>query len=125
MLCSPQVYDAFGFPYEAELAKKFAGVFYHVHNEKVHFVPRVARLPGLRLLEVTNDPKTPGALCDLDRIFAATGSANLMLRGTADEVRTSIDRLKERNVFLQVSCRDRAEAEDIIALVRDRSRPLV
>jgi hypothetical protein len=125
MLCSPRVYDAFGFPYEAELAKKFAGVFYHVHNEKVHFVPRVARLPGLRLLEVTNDPKTPGALCDLDRIFAATGSANLMLRGTADEVRTSIDRLKERNVFLQVSCRDRAEAEDIIALVRDRSRPLV
>jgi hypothetical protein len=125
MLCSPQVYEEFGFPYEVELAKEFVGVFYHVHNEKVHFVPQVAQLPGLRLLEVTNDPKTPGALDDLDRIFAATSSANLMLRGTADEVRASIDRLTERNVFLQVSCRDRTEAQDIIAFVRDRSRPLV
>jgi hypothetical protein len=124
MLCSPEVYDEFGFPYEAELAKKYRGVFYHVHNEKLHFVPRVAQLPGMTMLEVSNDPKTPGALDDLDRIFAATGSANLMLRGTADEVRASIDRLKERNVFLQVSCRDRAEAKDIIALVRDRSKPL-
>ncbi len=123
MLCSPKIYDEFGFPYEAELAKKYGGVFYHVHNEKMHFVPRVAQLPGIRLLEVTNDPGTPGALDDLDRIFSATGLVNLMLHGTADQVRTSIDQLRERNVFLQVSCRDRAEAEDIVAFVRDRSRP--
>jgi len=123
MLCSPKIYDEFGFPYEAELAKKFGGVFYHVHNEKLHFVPRVAQLPGILLLEVTNDPGTPEALDDLDRIFSATGSVNLMLRGTADQVRSSIDQLKERNVFLQVSCRDRADAQDIVAFVRDRSRP--
>jgi hypothetical protein len=124
MLCSPKVYDEFGFPYEAEIANEFGGVFYHVHNEKLHFVPRVAELPRMALLEVSNDPKTPTALDDLDRVFAATGPANLMLHGTADEVRRSIDRLKERNVFLQVSCRDRAEAQDLIAFVRDRSKPL-
>jgi hypothetical protein len=124
MLCSPEVYEEFGFPYEAKLAEKYDGVFYHVHNEKLHFVPRVSQLQGMKLLEVSNDPQAPGALDDLGRIFAATGSANLMLRGTADEVRASINRLKERNVFLQVSCRDRTEARDIIAFVRDRSRPL-
>jgi hypothetical protein len=124
MLCSPEVYDRFGFPYEAELAKRYGGVFYHVHNERLHFVPRVSQLKGMKMLEVSNDPKTPGALDDLDRIFGATGSANLMLHGTADEVRASIDRLKERNVFLQVSCRDRSEAKDIVAFVRDRSKPL-
>ncbi len=124
VLCSPEIYDKFGYPYETELAKKYRGVLYHVHNEKLHFVPRVAQLPGMTMLEVSNDPKTPGALDDLDRVFSATGSANLMLRGTADQVRASIDRLKERNVFLQVSCRDRAEAKDIIAFVRDKSKPL-
>ena len=124
MLCSPQVYEGFGFPYEAEIAKKYGGVFYHVHNEKLHFVPRVAQLPGMTLLEVSNDPKTPAALEDLDRIFAATGSANLMLHGTADQARARIDQLKERNVFLQVTCRDLAEAQDIIAFMRDRSKSL-
>lgn len=123
MLCSPAIYEEFGFPYEAALAGKYGGLFYHVHNEKMHFVPRVAGLPGLRLLEVTNDPGTPASLDDLERIFAATGSANLMLHGTSDQVRRSIGRLGERNVFLQVSCEDREDAADIIALVRDRSKP--
>jgi len=125
MLCSPKIYDEFGFPYEAELVKKYGGVFYHVHNEKLHFVPRVAQLPRMSLLEVSNDPRTPGALADLDRIFAATGSVNLMLYGTGDQVRASIDQLKKRNVFLHVSCRDLKEAQDIVAFVRDRSKPYV
>ncbi|MDD8014670.1 MAG: hypothetical protein PHX45_03180 [Acidobacteriota bacterium] len=124
MLCSPEVYEEFGFPYEAGMAKKYSGVFYHVHNEKMHSVPRIAGLPGMTLLEVTNDPKAPDALEDLDRVFASTGKANLLLRGTAGQVRASIDRLKERNVYLLAGCGDAAEARDIVAFVRDRSKPL-
>ncbi len=70
MLCSPAIYDAFGFPYEQQLVADYAGVLYHVHNEKLHFVPRVAQLPHLALLEVTNDPKRPPALEDLPRVLA-------------------------------------------------------
>lgn len=124
MLCSPEIYEEFGFPYEAEIAKKYGGVFYHVHNEKMHSVPRIARLPGMTLLEVTNDPKAPNALEDLDRIFVSTGKANLLLRGTAGQVRASIAGLKERNVYLLASCGDLKEAEDIVAFVRDKSKPL-
>jgi hypothetical protein len=97
-------------------------VFYHVHNEKMHFVPKLAQLPGMTLLEVSNDPKIPGTLENLDQIFAATGSANLMLHGTSDEVRSCIDQLKARNVFLQVTCQDRKDAQDIIGLVRSYSK---
>lgn len=121
LLCSPEIYDEFAFPYEVELVKKYSGVFYHVHNEKMHFIPKLAQLPGLKLLEVSNDPRTPGTLEDLDRIFAATGSANLMLHGSSDQVRSNIDQLKARNVFLQVTCHDRKDAEDIIGLVRKHS----
>ena len=121
LLCSPEIYDEFAFPYESELVEKFCGVYYHVHNEKMHFIPQLAQLPGMTLLEVSNDPRTPGTLEDLDRIFAATGSANLMLHGTSDQVRSCIDQLKERNVFLQVTCQDRNDAEDVIAFVRRHS----
>jgi hypothetical protein len=122
LLCSPEIYDEFAFPYEAELIEKYSGVYYHVHNEKMHFIPKLAQLPGMTLLEVSNDPKMPGTLEELERIFAATGSANLMLHGTSDQVRSNIDRLKDRNVFLQVTCQDRKDAEDIIGFVRRHSR---
>ncbi|MCI0496519.1 hypothetical protein L0Z72_16065 [candidate division KSB1 bacterium] len=121
LLCSPEIYNEFAFPYEAGLVQKFAGVFYHVHNEKMHFVPKLTQLPGLKLLEVSNDPKTISTLEDLDRIFAATGSVNLMLHGTSDQVRSNIEQLKERNIFLQVTCQDQKDAEDVIALVRTNS----
>jgi hypothetical protein len=124
MLCSPRVYEEFGFPYESCLVDGYQAVFYHVHNEKLHYVPRLAQLPHLALLEVTDDPKTAPCIEDLPRILTATGSVNLMLHATSDQVRRHLGELQERNVFLLVNCQDRADAEDIVALTRDRSKPL-
>lgn len=124
MLCSPRVYAEFGFPYESQLVAGYQAVLYHVHNERLHFVPRLAELPHLALLEVTDDPRSVHCIEDLPRILGATGSANLMLRATSDQVRQHIDELGERNVFLLVSCQDRADAEEILAFTRDRSKPL-
>jgi hypothetical protein len=124
MLCSPRVYEEFGFPYESRLVEGYEAVLYHVHNEKLHYVPRLATLPRLALLEVTDDPKTPPCIEDLPRILDATGSANLMLHATSDQVRQHLDELRDRNVYLVVSCQDRADAEEIVAFTRDRSKPL-
>jgi hypothetical protein len=128
MLCSPKIYETYGYPYERQLTESYAGALFHVHNQKLHFARKVADLPNLKLLEVTNDPKTPPALEDLERVLAATGSAtggaNLMLYGTSDQVRTHIEELESRNVFLDVTCSDRSDAEDIVAFVRAHSRPL-
>jgi hypothetical protein len=124
MLCSPRVYEEFGFPYESRLVEGYRAVLYHVHNEKLHYVPRLAELPGLALLEVTDDPRTTPCIENMPRILSATGSANLMLRATSDQIRQHVGDLAERNAFLQVSCEDRADAEDLVAFVRDRSKPL-
>ena len=124
MLCSPQVYDEFGYPYELEAFAGYRQILYHVHNEKMHFVPKLSTLPGLALLEISTDPKTPQPLDDLPRIFAATGSARLQLRAPSDLVRARIGELGQRNVFIEARCRDRQDAADLIALVRDRSKPL-
>jgi len=124
MLCSSEVYEEFGFPYERMLAERYGCVLYHVHNEKMHYVPRLAQLPGLAMLEVSNDPKTPATIEDLPRVLGSTGTANLMLHVTSEELLAHIDELAERNVYFDVTCNDRKDAEDIIAFVRDRSKPL-
>lgn len=124
MLCSPQVYREFGFPHDSRLVAGYENVLCHVHNEKLHYVPDLAKLPGLTMLEITPDPKTVPPMEDLTRILAATGSVNLMLPASSENLRKHIDELQDRNVHLLVGCRDRADAEDIIAFVRDRSKPL-
>ena len=124
MLCSPEVYAEFGFPYERETFAGYRQVLYHVHNEKLHFVPELCRHPNLALLEVTRDPKTPPAIEDLPRICAATASASLSLVATSDQIRAHIGELAGRNVFLEARCADRGDARDVIALVRSRSKPL-
>jgi hypothetical protein len=124
MLCSSDIYKEFGYLYESRLLEPYDYAFYHVHNEKMHYVPFLTNLPQLAMLEVSHDPKTIRPIEDLERIFAATGSANLMLAGDSDQVRKHIEALACRNVFLQVSCTSREDAEDIIAFVRDRSQPL-
>ena len=120
MLCSADIYAEFGFPYELQVVQGYNQIIYHVHNEKMHYVPQLAKLPGLALLEVTNDPTAPPTIEDLERVFAATELANLMLTVTSDQIREHLDELDSRNVFLQVDCQDRLDAEDIIAFVRDR-----
>jgi len=124
MLCSSRIYEEFGLPYERELASNYDCVLYHVHNEKIHYVPHLVKMPGLSMLEVSHDPKTPVPIEELPKIFSMTGTVNLMLQATSDQVRTHIERLKTRNVFLNVRCRDRADAEDIIEFIRNQSKPL-
>lgn len=124
MLCSTEIYKQFGYPYEAELVKDYKSVLYHVHNEKLHFIPQLVKLPNLALLEIAQDPKTNNSLEDLSRIFRNTGNVNLLLSGNSDQVRTNIEQLKARNVFLFVQCNDRADAEDIVSFTRSHSKPL-
>jgi len=124
LLCSEQIYETFGLPYETKLSQQFESVFYHVHNERMHFLPHLIKLPNLALLEITNDPKTPAPIEELAKIFQSTGSASLMLHLTSEQLRKHIKQFKQRNVFFDVECSDRADAADIIALVRAHSRPL-
>ena len=79
----------------------------------------------MALLEIAFDPKTIPPIENLEQILKATQSANLMLYANSDQVRKHIDELDSRNVFLKVTCKDRGDAEDIVAFVRDRSKPLM
>jgi hypothetical protein len=122
MLCSPEIYRDFGYPYESLIAERFGGMIYHIHNEKMHHIPQIASLPNLKLLAVTRDPKTPKTSDDLDRILSSTGSVNLGLHVDSEDLRLHINDFKSRNILLKVYCRDKEDARDIIALVRAHSK---
>ena len=85
---------------------------------------KLAQLPDLALLEVTNDPNSPTAVEDLERIFTNTGSVNLMLSMTSAQVRAHLDNMGGRNIFLRVECQDYADAADVITFIRDRLKSL-
>lgn len=126
MLCNPDIYREFGLPYEQDLCRSFSHVLYHVHNEKMHFVPMVAGLPGIGLLQVSWDPKTRPQMEDLAHLFSTTGTVALMLHAlNSEQVRNHIDELASRNVHLIVDCLDRKDAADLIAFVRARSKSLI
>ncbi|MBN1541112.1 hypothetical protein JW992_03130 [candidate division KSB1 bacterium] len=121
LLCSAECYETFSYPVETELARHYKGLLYHVHNEKWHYVPKLASLPGMRLLEVSNDPNALPSLENLETVYRHTGNCNLLLHGTSDQVRAHIGELTQRNVFLQVACRDKADARDLVQLLRSQS----
>ena len=124
MLCSSAVYEEFGFPYEARLLSHYDNVFYHVHSEKMHYLPRLARLPNLRLIQVQEDPQVGSNMKNLEAILEATGDCALMLTGSPEEIIPRLDLLATRNVCLSANCADRNEAESLVAAVRKHSKPL-
>ncbi len=126
MLCNEDIYREFALPYEQEICRQFPNVLYHVHNEKMHFVPLVASLPNIRLLQVSWDPKTKPQMEDLEHLFSVTGNVALMLHSlSSEQVRDHINELRQRNVFLLVDCVDKRDAQDVLAFVRSQSKRLV
>ena len=124
MLCSTAVYEEFGFPYEARLLSHYDDGYYHVHSEKMHYLPRLAQLPNLRLIQVQADPQVGSNMKNLEAIMAATGDCALLLAGSLQEIIPRLDLLATRNVILRAICANRNEAETLVAAVRKRSKPL-
>jgi hypothetical protein len=122
MLCRSDVYEQFGYPYERPLIARYGRGLYHVHNQKMHYIPQLVRLPGLALLEVSHDPKTPPLLKDLGRILEATQSVRLMLSASSDDIRRHLPDLRGRSVCFLAQCTDAGDAADLVRLIRDRSR---
>ena len=122
MLVSPATYRTFGLPYDEALTKRWRHIVFHVHTQGMHYLPELCKLSRLSLLQMQADPSVGPNLGMIDAILAATGTANLLLTATSDEIRANIDRLTERNVFFNASCTDSADAEDLIVLLRRRSQ---
>jgi hypothetical protein len=125
MLCSGRLYKKFGLPYEKQMVDGYSNILYHVHNEKIHYFSELVKLPNLSMLQVSYDPKTVKPINNLEEIYKVTDNTNLMLDATCEEVVNNIEMLKQRNVFLQVNCKNKSDAVDIVKFIRDRSKRII
>lgn len=125
IMCSPETYLTFGFPYEKRLCEQYGSVLYHTHTQKVHFHKDLCRLPNLTLLQYENDPQVPNAPVQMDHILEASGDAKLHITGNSQEVRENLHKFAGRNVYLKAWCKSHEDAQDLIALVRKQSKPII
>ena len=121
MLCGPDIYAEFGFPYEEEMMAQWDHALFHIHTAQMHYVPQLAKLSRLRLLQVTEDPGTGTNFAAINRILAQTGKANLLITTNSKELREKLDTVRDRNAFFVATCENREDAEDLIAWIRDQS----
>ena len=124
MLCSEKIYTDFGYPYEKLITQQYQHVIYHIHNEKMHYVPELLKLPNLSLVELTDDPKTIPCIKRIPEILEMTGTKALMIHATSDQIRNHMNDLKKANVYIDAKCCDKADAEDVIKLIRANSKKL-
>lgn len=121
VLVSAEHYAEFGKPYDNAMFERFGGGFLHVHTSASHQRDNLMDMDALTIFHWRQDPKTPRPIEDLDALMPAAKRKIVMISATADEIRQHIDRLAEGRLFVQVDCRDQAEMNEIVELVRQRA----
>lgn len=83
---SPEMFDAFTAPAITRIVQAVGGAFdIHLEGSAFHVLDSVANLPGLQLLEYTNNPKWPRGIDMLDRLRSRLGDLPLKLLLTKQE----------------------------------------
>lgn len=117
-LCSAEMFDQFERPYIERIIRHFGGVYIHTHSLGWHDIPAMAKIPGLSVLQISDDPKQLRPVMCLEELIAKANGVPLMMRCTPDELRNQIKVAVQGRVIFSVNAKDRAEALSIIELCR-------
>jgi len=125
-MCSRDIYDEFGFPYEQQVINAFDGAMLHIHALGMHVLPRLLMLKGLKLIELTEDPNCVHPFDQINRIVSYNcQKIPLMFQCTPEDIYSKIGELcKMGNFILVVHCNDVKQAKEVIVYVRNVSKPL-
>jgi hypothetical protein len=121
-LCSPAIYAEFGRPYTARVVAACGGGYIHHHSLGRQQYRNMATIPGLTVLQISSDPNCVRPALDLGYLVAQAGIFPCDLECTPEEIREGMAELQRGRFILRANCASRAEAEDLIALVRGHSR---
>jgi hypothetical protein len=117
-LCAPEVYREFGKPYTEQISAAGGGCWIHHHAKGFHVQGEVAKVSGLRMVELSWDPNCPRPVDCLERLFAENAGLPLMTRCTARDVYEKIDIMKQGRLVLMLTADSLEEAREALAFVR-------
>lgn len=122
-LCSPEIYKEFGMPYTTDLVRGYSHVFMHTHTLGVHTIPDIVSIPGIDVIEISNDPNCPRAIDVYRKLDTVLKDKVVVVNLTLDEIRDNLDFLKTRRTIFWYDAVDIDDAKAAVALIR-REFPL-
>lgn len=120
-LCSAGLYREFGFHASQKVIDTFGGAYIHHHAKGWHVHRDIARLRGLKTLEISWDPNCPRPIDHLGDIYEKSNGLPIMTRCTAADVYERIDEMKQGRMVLMLNIRDLNEGREVIRWIRKHS----
>jgi hypothetical protein len=120
-LCSADQYREFGSKYTQKIISQFGGAFIHHHARGRHIHHEVAKLKGLKLLEISLDPKCQRPVDDLPRLFEEHNGLPLMIRCHANDLEDNIEDLKRGRVVIMLNVDSLDQARESMKFIRKNS----
>lgn len=117
-LCSTDIYKEFGIPYTMDLVKNYKHIFMHTHALGIHTIPDIASIPGIDVIEISNDPNCPRAIEAYKKLEAVLKDKIVVVNLTLDEIRDNLDFLKRMRTIFWYDAADIDDAKAAVALVR-------
>ncbi|MGN0764213.1 MAG: uroporphyrinogen decarboxylase family protein [Aristaeellaceae bacterium] len=121
-LCSPDVFREHDFHTMQQIIDQFDGAFIHHHMKGFHIHGDIARLKGLKLLEISWDPNLPQPIEHLEELYEMNNGVPLMTRCHARDLERIIDKMHAGRTVLMLNVDTLEEARDAMKLIRRHSR---
>jgi hypothetical protein len=121
-LCSAQLFKEFGFPYTQKVIDALGGTYIHHHAKGMHVHGEIAKLKGLKTLEISWDPNCPRPIEHLPEIYEWNGDVPLQTRCTAADVYKYIDDIKRGRIVLMLNVNSLEEAGEVVRFIRKHSK---
>lgn len=120
-LCSPDIFRAFDYQYMQQVANSFDGLYLHHHMKGFHIHRDVAKLRGLKLLEISWDPNLPRPIDNLPEIYEMHDGVPLMVRCHARDLPAALDQMKHARTVIMLNIDSLDEGREAMKLIRRHS----
>jgi hypothetical protein len=121
-LCSSEFYVEFGRPYTERVAATVDGCWIHHHARGMHIHEQVARVKGLRHVEISLDPNCARPIDQLPELFEWNDGIPLMTRCYPQDIYEKIDEMMQGRLVLMLSAGSLQEAREAVQFVRRHSK---
>ena len=119
VMCSPAMYREFGKSYTERFCAAHDNVMIHLHGAGRHAFKEIAGIPQFTIIELTNDPKSPGGIelfKEYENIFE---NKIIMLHLTGKEFEENRNFLASKKIIVDYAARSVEDAAAMIKSVRD------
>lgn len=121
-LCSAESYRTFGFRHTQKVLDELGGAYIHHHAKGYHVHGVIAKLKGLKTLEISLDPNGPKPVEHLPELFEINAGMPLMIRCAARDVYEHIEDMKRGRLIIMLNIDNLCEGRDAVRFIRKNSR---